>query len=295
MQLISLKSCHYSAARKSSGKGQEKYHQATRCPVKLVLMKKYTLFLLLTLYTFGKGAGAQELAFQPGEQIRYTVFYSLVGLYVNAGSATITTAEAKIANKDAYHIVGEGKTHSSYDWIITVKDRFESYVDANTLEPLKFVRHIEEGDYRKHEEIHFDPKANTATTSEGIVKVPDQVQDLVSSLYYARNIDYNKYRVGEKIGFKLFLDDKIYDMHVRYAGRETIKTRYGTFKAIKLKPLLIKGKVFEGGEKMTIWITDDGNRLPVRVESPLTVGSIKMDLMHYRNLKHPLTSLTKVR
>lgn len=258
-------------------------------------MKKHIVFLLFCICAFGRPAGAQEHAFQAGEQIGYSVFYSLIGLYVNAGSATITTAQAKLADKDAYHIVGEGKTNSSYNWIITVKDRFESYVDAQTMEPLKFVRHIEEGNYRKHEEIHFDPRENTATSSKGLVKVPDKVQDLVSSLYYARNIDYNRYKVGEKIGFKLFLDDEIYDMYVRYAGRETVKTRYGTFRAIKLKPLLIKGKVFEGGEKMTIWITDDGNHIPVRVETSLTVGSIKMDLMHYKNLKYPLTSLKNVR
>lgn len=258
-------------------------------------MKKYALFFLLFICALGKGAGAQALPFQPGELIHYTVFYNLVGLYVNAGSATITTAGARLAGKDAYHIVGEGKTNSRYNWIITVRDRFESYVDAKTLEPLKFVRHIEEGTYRKHEEIYFNPKENTATGSKGMVKVPDQVQDLVSSLYYARNINYNQYKVGEKIGFKLFLDDEVYDMYVRYAGKETIKTRYGTFRTIKLKPLLIKGKVFEGGEKMTIWITDDGNRIPVRVESPLTVGSIKMDLMQYRNLKYPLAALVAVR
>lgn len=260
-----------------------------------VHMKKHTLFLLLILSTFGNPAAAQVPAFGPGEQIHYTVFYSLVGLYVNAGSASITTAQAKLADKDTYHIVGEGKTNSRYNWIITVRDRFESFVDTRTGEPLKFVRHIEEGSYRKHEEIHFDHRQNTATGSKGLVKVPEGVQDLVSALYYARNIDYNRYKVGEKIGFKLFIDDEVYDMYVRYAGKETIRTKYGTFKSIKLKPLLIKGKVFEGGEKMTIWVTDDGNRIPVRVETPLTVGSVKMDLMQYRNLRHPLTSLVVVR
>lgn len=258
-------------------------------------MKRRILVLLLFIFSFGPSVSAQSLAFGPGEQIQYTVFYNLIGLYVNAGSATITTAQARMANTDAYHIVGEGKTNSRYNWIITVHDRFESFVDTRTGAPLKFVRHIEEGTYRKHEEIHFDHRQNTATGSKGQVKVPEGVQDLVSSLYYARNIDYSRYKVGEKIGFKLFLDDEVYDMYVRYAGKETIKTKYGTFRAIKLKPLLIKGKVFEGGEKMTIWVTDDGNRIPVRVETALTVGSIKMDLMHYKNLRHPLTSLVGVR
>lgn len=84
-------------------------------------------------------------------------------------------------------------------------------------------------------------------------------------------------------------------MYVRYLGKETIKTRYGKFRCIKFKPLLLKGSIFEGGEKMTVWVTDDGNRLPVRIESPITVGSIKVDMMSYYNLRYPLTSLIDIR
>jgi hypothetical protein len=67
-----------------------------------------------------------------------------------------------------------------------------------------------------------------------------------------------------------------------------VKTKYGKFNAIKLKPLLLKGSVFDGGEKMTIWVTDDANHIPVRAESPIVVGSVKIDLMQYENLKYPL-------
>ena len=74
-------------------------------------------------------------------------------------------------------------------------------------------------------------------------------------------------------------------------GKETIKTRHGKFNAIKLKPLLLKGSVFEGGEKMTIWVTDDANHIPVRVESPIVVGSVKIDLLRCENPKNPITAL----
>ena len=91
----------------------------------------------------------------------------------------------------------------------------------------------------------------------------------------------------------MFLDNEVYDMYIRYVGRETIKTKYGKFKAIKIKPLLIKGTIFEGGEKMTVWVTDDPNHIPVRIESPIVVGKVKVDMMGYENLRHPLTSLIK--
>jgi hypothetical protein len=47
-------------------------------------------------------------------------------------------------------------------------------------------------------------------------------------------------------------------------GKETSKPKYGNFRAIKFKPMLIKGTIFEGGEKMTVWVSDDANKIPLR-------------------------------
>jgi hypothetical protein len=93
----------------------------------------------------------------------------------------------------------------------------------------------------------------------------------------------------------MYLDDEIYNLYLRYMGKETIRTRYGKFRAIKFKPLLIKGTMFEGGEKMNVWVSDDPNHLVLRVESPISVGSVKVDMMGYKNLRYPLTSLISFR
>ena len=260
-------------------------------------MKKFFLLsTFLIAYNFSvkaQTAAIQNNAFQPDEKITYTVFYNVIGIYVNAGTATFTTLSDKFQNNEVFHVVGEGKTNPSYDWIFKVRDRYESYFDAQNLQPLKFIRSVNEGKYSKHEEVTFNQQTNTAVTSSGVYKVPEDVQDVISVLYYARNIDYNKYHPGDKIPFSMFLDNQVYNMYIHYVGKEIIKTRYGKFNAIKLKPLLLKGSIFDGGEKMTIWITDDSNHIPVRVESPIIVGSVKIDLMHYENLKYPLTVLRK--
>ena len=93
----------------------------------------------------------------------------------------------------------------------------------------------------------------------------------------------------------MFLDNEVYNMYIRYEGKQTVKTRYGKFRAIKIKPLLVKGTMFEGGEKMNVWVSDDPNHLVLRVESPITVGSVKVDMMGYKNLRYPLTSLISTR
>jgi hypothetical protein len=259
-------------------------------------MKKFyyllsIFFLIASSSSFAQMAVIQNHAFQPKEKISYNVYYNVIGIYINAGTATFTTSNEKLENDDVFHVVGEGSTNPKYDWIFKVRDRYESYFNSNDLQPVKFVRQINEGKYKKHEEVTFNQQTNTAITKNGVYKVPENVQDVISVMYYARNINYDQYKNGDKIPFNMFLDDKVYNMYIHYMGKETIKTRYGKFNAIKLKPLLLKGSIFEGGEKMTIWVTDDANHIPVRVESPIIVGSVKIDLMHYENLKYPITAL----
>ncbi len=121
------------------------------------------------------------------------------------------------------------------------------------------------------------------------------MQDVLSSIYYARNINFNKYNVGDKIPFTMFLDNEIYDLYIKYMGKETVKTRYGKFRAIKFKPLLIKGTIFKGGESMTVWVSDDENHIPLRIESPISVGKVKVDMMMYKNIRYPLSSMISFR
>ncbi|HEX2535375.1 MAG TPA: DUF3108 domain-containing protein [Chitinophagaceae bacterium] len=244
---------------------------------------------------FDEFCGARNTATRPGEQITYTVFYNVAGIYVNAGTATFTNTVERLNNRPVFHIVGDGKTNSSYDWIFKVRDRYESFIDTATMQPLKFIRNVSEGGYKKYESITFNTTANTAITNSGVYKVPGCVQDVLSSVYYARNIDWSRYKAGDRIPFSMFLDNEVYNMYIRYLGKEEVKTKYGKFRAIKFKPLLIKGTIFEGGEKMTVWVTDDANHIPVRIESPIVVGTVKVDMMNYKNLRHPLTSLKKAR
>ncbi len=263
-------------------------------------MKKILLVFLLGMIwrplTAGEEfCGIRNYAFGDGENISFNVFYSVIGLYVNAGSANFTVSSEHINNRAVYHVIGTGSSNPSYDWIFKVRDRYESYIDTASLQPVKFVRDINEGGFKKYENVTFNHQANTAVTTNGVFKVPFCIQDVLSSIYYARNIDFNKYVAGDKIPFTMFLDNEVYNLYIKYLGKETVKTKYGKFNAIKFKPLLVKGTLFEGGEKMTVWVSDDPNHIPLRIESPIVVGSVKVDMMQYRNLRHPLSSMISFR
>ena len=117
---------------------------------------------------------------------------------------------------------------------------------------------------------------------------------MLSSIYYARNINFNGYQPGDKIPFNMFLDNQVYNLYIRYLGKEVIKTKYGKFHAIKFKPLLIKGTMFQGGEGMTVWVSDDADHIPLRIESPIAIGSVKVDMTKYRGLRYSLSSIIHV-
>ncbi|MBO9593858.1 MAG: DUF3108 domain-containing protein [Niabella sp.] len=232
-------------------------------------------------------------AFQAGEKVGFTVGYSVAGAFVPAGTGSFFTTLEKMNGRTVYHITGTGRTLSSYEWAYKANDTYETYVDVETFQPLRFIRNINEGGYKKYQNVSFVKSANTAVSNEGTFPVPACVHDVVSSVFYARNVDYNSLKPGDKVPFSVFLDNEVFGMYIRYMGKETITTKYGKFKAIKIKPLTIKGTIFEGGEKMTVWVTDDANRVPIRVESPIIVGKVKIEMTSFDGLKNPMTALIK--
>ncbi|HET7117134.1 MAG TPA: DUF3108 domain-containing protein [Hanamia sp.] len=262
-------------------------------------MKAFISLLLLLLTNFSQHdeefCGVRNTAFKAGEEVTMEVYYTTLGLYVGAGEAKFTTTLEKFNGVPVYHCVGTGKTYSFFDNFYKVRDRYETYIDTATMLPVKFIRNVYEGGSTIYNNVTFNHNAGTAVSTRGVFKVTSCIQDVISSVYYARNIDFSKYKPGEKIPFDMFLDDEIYHLYLRYEGKENVKTKYGKFRAIKFKPLLIKGSIFQGGENMNVWVSDDANHLLLRAESPISVGSIKVDMMGYRNLRYPLTSLISFR
>ena len=149
------------------------------------------LFLVHPLKAGDDFCGIRNFAFNSGEEINYNLYYSVIGLYINAGSAKFTVTQEKINEVPAYHAVCLGSSNSRYDWIFKVRDRYESFIDANELIPIKFIRNVNEGGYQIYNHVLFNNAENKATSTNGTFKVPKCVQDVLSSIYYARNIDFS--------------------------------------------------------------------------------------------------------
>lgn len=192
--------------------------------------------------------GIRNTAFQAGEVLTMKVFYNSLGMYIGAGEATFTTNLERFNGKTVYHCVGDGKSYSFFDNFFKVRDRYETYIDTSTMLPMKFIRNVDEGGYKIYNNVTFNQGAGTAVSTKGVFKTTKCVQDVISAMYYARNINFDKFKPGDKIPFDMYLDDEVYHLYIRYIGKETVKTRYGKFRAIKFKPLLIKGTMFQGRE-----------------------------------------------
>lgn len=234
-------------------------------------------------------------SFSSGEKITYTIYYNVIGLYVNAGNAAFTVTTTKWEGETAYAFTATGNSNHRYDWIFKVRDKYESIVDSKTLLPYYFSRSINEGSFHQNQSLSFNQKSNEVTTNKGeMYKSADCTFDVISAIYAARNLDFKNLQVNEKVYLNFFLDNELFPSYFKYLGKETIRTKFGKFKAIKIAPLLVKGSMFEGGEHMTIWVTDDDNHIPIRIETPIIVGTIKVDMKSYDGLKHPLTSLIEM-
>jgi hypothetical protein len=193
-----------------------------------------------------------------------------------------------VAGTNCYHMVATGKTYGFYDAFFKVRDKFESFVDVNTQLPLVYLRDVWEGDYKKTEHVLFNQTKNIAKSEKRTQTVPKGTHDILSVIYHARTLNYQNAKKGDKFYMHAFIDDSAYKVGVQYQGKETIKTSKGKFRCMKLKPILIVDRIFKSEEDMTMWVTDDANRIPVRIESGISVGSIRVDLSDYSGLKNPL-------
>ncbi|MFT7079023.1 MAG: hypothetical protein ACJAZC_000551 [Cryomorphaceae bacterium] len=231
-----------------------------------------------------------QIAFGEGEYLRFRLHYGLI----DAGEAELNVYKSnkKYEGRDALHVVGTGKTLGAFNWFFKVRDRYETYLDEEGVFPWEFVRDIREGGYEKQQTYSFHQHKAAVSTNKGdTFKIPPLSQDMLSSFYFARTIDFSNARIGEVFTIPTFVDGEEYPLKIRYLGKENLKSRTGTYRCLKFVPVVQEGRVFKEEEDMTVWITDDKNKIPVLAQAKVLVGSIKMELVEYHNLSNPIAKI----
>lgn len=231
------------------------------------------------------------IAYQPGEEIRYRVHYG----FFKAGEAImrITNQHYRVNNRICFRAEVIGNSTGAFDKIIRIRDVWGSYFDTVNFQPQRSFRSIQENRYRKKEEIFFDYSRNMArvqaeNSQPEEVSVSANVQDMVSGYYFLRLQKYHHLRKKDTIRLTGIFENKIYDFRIVYLGKERVKTEFGKTDAFVISPIMPENKLFSGRNPIKMWISDDQNRIPLKIEAELLLGSIDMDIQSFKNLKYPI-------
>ncbi len=251
------------------------------------------LFTTVVLYAQDKSKSSGEFrkienkAFKVGEKLTFDVKYG----FVTAGVATFEIPKIKkISGRDVYQVVFQVSSVPSFDWFFKVRDRYETYLDAEGMFPWRFEQHIREGKYSRDFSAFFDQRKGKAKTSEGEYDIPKNVNDIVSAFYYVRTLDLSGLKKGQKIHLENFYKNKVYPLDVVYHGKEKVDVGAGTFECILVEPLVQEGGLFKSEGSILIWLSNDELRLPVKVKTKVIIGSIDAELTRYEGLAGKLSS-----
>jgi len=254
-------------------------------------MKKLTLFistLLICLNGF-----AQELplkkdpVFKEGEILKYKLKYG----FVTAAEATIKVlaSDLKFDNKSTYRLVVDAETSGTFDIFYKVRDHYDSYIDKSDLTPYFYQENIREASYRRTDKARFYQDAKKVVANSGTFTTPTtQTFDLVSAYYFARSLDISKLKIGDEFKLNYFLGDEISQLEITYIGKETITSKLGTIRCLKFSPSIKPGRIFRKDSKLYLWITDDGNRVPIKAEVEILFGAVTLEIKSAEGLKYPI-------
>lgn len=250
-------------------------------------MKK--LFALLILFGNILSLSAQEKAYGDGEFFKFRVHYG----FVTAGYATLKVKNASIKGKEVFHVRGYGETVGVSKWFFKVEDDYQSYIDKEKDIPYRFIRKIDEGGYTKDIEIDFNHNTQKATVNDKkhneitVLSFPEDTQDMISAFYYLRNqLDTENIKNGDVVEMNMFFDQENYKFRLKFLGKEVLDTNFGRVRTLIFRPYVQSGRVFKEKESLTVWISDDKNKIPLLVKADLAVGSLKATLTEFKGLQH---------
>lgn len=263
----------------------------------------FIFLYFITLSIYSQDFVEEFPVFNVGERITYKAVYNWGFLWVKAGHVEFNVSDTKYKKEDVYHFNCFGTTLPGYDWLFKVRDYYQSYARKSDLAPFYFDRNTYEGGFTVHNRFKFDYVdsliySKTQNSNKPLTKdtlsLDNKIYDVVSGVYLIRNVDFDNYNINDTIPIKMIIDNDIFNLYIRYLGKETIKTHdRRKFKTIKFSALLIEGTIFKGGEDLFVWVSDDLNRIPILVEAKILIGSIKATLNTTENLKFPLSSEIK--
>jgi hypothetical protein len=236
--------------------------------------------------------GTESIVFQHGEKLVYKIFYNWNFVWIPAGEVEFSVEE----KADYFHFKAVGNTYKSYDLFFKVRDRYEAIVRKSDLLPIYSIRDIHEGKYQLYDSLIFHGNKDQIISFRG--KSPDNLidsvypmkncaHDILSIIYYTRSLELSELSKGDILPATVFVDKMNWPLEIVIGEKQSnfnVKG-LGKFNTIRFSPNVKSGYYFNDKTRMNIWVTDDENRIPVMIESPISVGSVKVILKESHGLK----------
>ena len=239
----------------------------------------------------------KNIAYGTGEELEYKAH--LAFFTVGKGITRVDHKLHEINSRTCYKVDAYGATSDWISWVSRFDDNWGAYIDTTTLGTQLAYRKLKEGSYRRDEIVNFDQEKNKVeirvkNDNTGVYdepKVydgPKNAKDLVSGFLFLRIVDFTKVPKGDTITISGFLENAFYNLKVIYIGKEVINTRVGKIQCLKLRPVMPKNSLFDGENSIACWISDDLNRIPVKIQAKMFIGSAGLELISFRGLRNQL-------
>lgn len=234
-----------------------------------------------------------------GEELEYRVHFGM--FTVGKAITRVDKAYHKYNNKTCYKVDAYGETSDWISWVAKVNDNWGAYIDTTSLLTQMSYRKLREGKYRRDEEAIFDhdnrkvevrvKNRDTGAIESKTFDVPEKAKDLVAGFLFLRIVDFSKVSVGDTITISGFLEDASYDLKIIYSGKEVIETKIGKVPCLRIRPVMPKNSLFDGENSVLCWVSDDKNRVPVRLQAKMFIGNTGLELIRFRGLRNPIKIL----
>jgi hypothetical protein len=217
----------------------------------------------------------KENPYQVGEQLTYSASWSN---FMVAGELTLQTKERAIFNgTDGYHLRLQAHSTGIVDSLVyKVNDVYESFINAETLQPFRAESRSRHGNESKQSSFVIDQQHRTARLADGrTLRIPPDTYDLASLFYALRTIDLTP---GKASDFTLLEDGQLYSIRAEPEGREKIHTSTADYDTVRVAIRQIEDGRTKDPYKLRLYLTSDSRRLPVLLTAEPFWGQTRVEL-----------------
>jgi hypothetical protein len=240
------------------------------------------IFLLFSIKISVAQKATPKVPFYPEESVDFSLKYSIFKI----GEAHLVFSLNQ--NCLGANIIAYAESSGLMKFFKDIFFKYECCMDTVTGLPSSDSRILIEGDYIDISTVYYDHLSRNDSSliyslKTDTVVVPKNIYDLLSGFYrYRANYLGDNVPLDYSVSTTTFFIDNVWDLTIRYCGKDTIDTKYGSIECLKVKPVTIIGHFFRTTDAITIWFANDRYYMPVKFSIDLKLGTLVGSISDYK-------------